>query len=97
MKIVQKNAQLVIPREELNKISGNKRRRLSVVITDPRSRHMILTRYPENLKVWHQTTIQRETDFIPTVILKKAKISHSKNFSLKHSDGNLIVRRISNG
>jgi len=80
----------------LNKISGNKRRRLSVVITDPRSRHMILTRYPEDLKVWYQTTIQRGTDFIPTTVLMKAKISHSKNFSLKHDGGNLIVRRVSN-
>ena len=92
-----KSSQLVIPREKLDKISGNKRRRISVVITDPRSRHVILTRYPENHKVWYETTIQRETDFIPTAILKRAKIHNDTNFTIKCAEGDLVVRRVPNG
>ena len=90
------SSQLVIPKEELEKISGNKRRRISVVITDPRSRHVVLTRYPENLKVWYQTTIERGVDFVPTVVLKKAKIQDGKKFDIKTINGDLIVRRVSN-
>lgn len=85
--------QLIVPREELEKISGNKRRRISAVITDPRSRHVVLTRYPENVKVWYQTTVERGVDFVPTAVLKKAKIHHCFYFSVKCVDGNLIVRR----
>lgn len=85
---------LVIPRSELDKIDGNKRRRISVVITDPRSRHIILTRYPENHKVWYQTTIEREMDFIPTAVLKKAKIHNDLRFDIKYDGGDLVVRRI---
>lgn len=84
---------LIIPHDEFEKISGNKRRRISVIITDPRSRHIILTRYPENLKIWYQTTIERGMDFIPTTILKKAKIHNSSNFVIAHIDGNLVIRR----
>lgn len=86
--------QLIIPREDLDMISGNKRRRISVVITDPRSRHVVLTRYPEELpKVWYQTTIERGTDFIPTAILKKAKIHENYEFTIEHDNGNIVVRR----
>lgn len=96
-KTTTKSSQLVIPREKLDKIDGNKRRRISVVITDPRSRHVILTRYPENHKVWYQTTIEREMDFIPTAILKKAKIHNDKKFTVKYAEGDLVVRRVPNG
>jgi len=92
-----RSSQLVIPREELDKIDGNKRRRISAVITDPRSRHVVLTRYPEDHKVWYQTTIEREMDFIPTAILKKAKIDNNTNFTITESNGDLIVRRVPNG
>jgi len=100
MKVTKKmrlvaDSHLVIPQEELNKIDGNKRRRISVVITDPRSRHVVLTRYPENMaKVWYQTTIERGSDFIPSAILKKAKIHEDKEFDINATlNGNLIVRR----
>lgn len=93
-----KSSQLIIPRRELGKIDGNKRRRISAVITDPRSRHIILTRYPEyQLKIWYQTTIEREVDFIPTAILKKAKIHNDTSFTVKNVEGDLVVRRVPNG
>jgi len=94
--VKRRSGPLVIPREELNRIDGNKRRRISVVITDPRSRHVVLTRYPEDHKVWYQTTIERETDFIPTAVLKKAKIHDNTNFTVKYVEGDLVVRRIPN-
>jgi len=87
-------SQLVIPREDLDLIHGNKRRRISAVITDPRSRHIILTRYPDELpKIWFQTTIERGSDFIPTAILKKAKIHKNEEFTIEHDCGNIVVRR----
>lgn len=94
MSHIHKNKQLVIPRELLDKIDGNKRRRIHAVITDPRSRHIVLTRYPENHKTWYETTIERETDFIPTPILKRAKINHNTDFKTELKNGDLIVRRV---
>lgn len=89
-----KNSQLVIPQEALKKIGGNSRRRITAVITNPRSRHIILTRYPEDYaSAWYKTTIERGTDFIPTAILKKAKIQDDKHFNLEYNSENLIVRR----
>ena len=84
---------LVIPREMLTKVGGWGRRRIHVIITDPRSRHFILTRYPEKHKIWSTMTIERDSDFIPTVMLKKAKVHGNKNFSIEAVDGDLIVRR----
>jgi len=92
--LVVRRGQLVIPKEFLNKITGNKRRRISIAITDPRSRHVILTRYPENYKVWYETTIPRDTDFIPTAVLVMAKIENDEVFSVAVSNGDLIVRRM---
>lgn len=95
MMIIEKHkGKLVIPRNELDKIDGNKRKRISVVITDPRSRHLVLTRYPEYYKNWHISTIERGTDFIPTVVLEKAKINHNTQFRVSAQDNDLIVRRI---
>lgn len=99
--LVWRRGQLIIPKALLNRIYGNKRRRISIVITDPRSRHVILTRYPENYNAWYQTTIARDTDFIPTAVLEKAKIENNATFmaeirdgEIKSHYGDLIVRRV---
>lgn len=84
---------LVVPKAMLNKVEGFKRRRISIVVTDPRSRHVVLTRYPDKYKTWYQSTMQRETDFIPTHVLKAAKIDRDKKFIVRDVDGDVIVRR----
>ena len=90
---IKRKKHLIIPQEYLTQISGNNRKRISVVITDPRSRHLILTREPQRHKVWQETTIRREQDFIPTPVLQAAKIDKNKNFSLTMKEGDLIIRR----
>lgn len=90
---INRNKHLIIPQENLDLISGNKRKRISIIITDPRSRHLILTREPQRHKVWYETTIKREQDFIPTYVLERAKINENKSFSVSEKAGDLIVRR----
>jgi antitoxin component of MazEF toxin-antitoxin module len=93
-KTIRSKGPLVIPREMLKQIDGWERRRISVVITDPRSRHLILTRYPDRHKVWASTTINRGMDFIPTTMLKKAKVHKDKEFTIRAADGELVIRRV---
>ena len=92
MIIRKKKGLLVIPKEMLSKINGNKRRRIEMVITDPRSRHIILTRQSDLLKTWYSITIERGLDFIPSTTLKKAKINSSTNYEIVEADGNLVIR-----
>jgi hypothetical protein len=93
-KKTKKPQQLVIPQDYLDQVDGNKRKRISVVITDPRSRHLILTRSPEALpKVWFSTTIERGLDFVPSFVLQKAKIDANHSFSVQAVGGNLVIRR----
>jgi hypothetical protein len=93
MIICKKKGLLVIPPEMLNKISGNSRRRIEIIITDPRSRHIILTHQSDSLKIWHHATIERGLDFIPSSILNKAKMNDSINYSIIEVNGNLVIRQ----
>ncbi len=90
----KKAQQLVIPQDYLDQVGGNKRKRISVVITDPRSRHLILTRSPETLpKVWFETTIERGLDFVPSYVLQRAKMDENTSFMVQAIGGNLVIRR----
>lgn len=93
MIIYKKKNLLVIPKELLDKINGDKRRRIEIVITDPRSRHIILTRQSTQFKNWYYSTIERGLDFIPLIVLKKAKINDSSDYNVIETNGNIVIRR----
>lgn len=93
MRIARQKNYLIVPRNVLDRIDGNRRRRISMVITNPRSRHIILTRFPETHNLWYNTTLERETDFIPTHVLQKAKIDKDRKFDIKITEGEVIISR----
>ena len=84
---------LILPSNLLTKINGHKSQRIHIIITDPRSRHVILTRYPEKHKNWYSMTVEHNCDFVPTTILTKAKMNHYDSFFVTIKNGDLVVRR----
>jgi hypothetical protein len=94
MEILHKSKEkLIVGNDQIKKIDGNKRRRVHAVITDPRSRHIILTRFPENHKVWFKKEILRGCDFIPSFILRKAKISNHNEYKMFFKNGDMIIKK----
>lgn len=83
------NKPLLLPPEAIEKLGGNRSRRIFVIIT--KSDEIIMTRSPQDYEVSYQVKIGKNDDFIPTAILKKAGMKEVEEFKIYSQDDDLKI------
>jgi hypothetical protein len=87
------NKPLLIPHEYLSRLDGHKGKKIPVIATE--SGEVIVTRNPGRYEAKYCVEIGKNDDFVPTAVLKVAKIDKCEEFKIGVRGGDLVVIGVS--
>jgi len=86
----EENRPLLIPKDFIDGLKGNKNRKICVVCT--KSEEVIVTRMADKYPLFKAMVhTGKNDDWVPTAILKSAHMDKLKEFKIKMRDGDIIV------
>lgn len=86
------NRPLSIPRLLMDQLGGSRVRKISAIATE--DGQVVLTRKPAKYDIKYLVEIGRDDDFVPTAVLRTAKINHLSEFKVTVKDGDIFVKGV---